>query len=380
MSSLLLGEHRGYIADVARLRAFERAIQLAVSPGDSVLDLGSGTGVLGLFALRAGARHVYAVDSSPMAAVARKVLRANGAADRSTVLRQHSLTVQLPERVDVVVADQLGAFGVEAGAFEAFADARLRHLKPGGTLIPGRIDHLLAPVDSTETWADVSFWDAPHSDVDVTAVSPLARNVRYFTTLPSDDLLGPAVRISSTDTGDPAALPIRGAQRLAIERPGTLHGVAAWFEAHLAEGISITNGPVADERLGRSHVFLPVDAPVEVVPGCSVEAEVHADPRSDVHRWTITVRDASDAELARSTHSSVDGTPVTREDLARARPDATPRTTPAGAAWQTVLALCDGATTRQEIEAVVAERHAALLPDDGAVSAFVARVLATDTE
>ncbi len=298
MSSLLLGEHRGYLADASRLRAFDRAIQHVVSPGDAVLDLGSGTGVLGLLALRAGARHVYAVDGSAMAAVARGVMRDNDAADRVTVVRAHSQTVTLPEAVDVVLADQLGAFGVEAGLCEAFADARRRHLAPDGTLVPGRVDLVLAPVESPERWAEVAFWDDAPLGIDLRSVAPLARNVRYFTTAAPGDLLGGAATVASVDPGHAAALPVTGRVELAIERPGTLHGLAGWFEAELAPGVVLTNSPLAADRIDRSHVFLPIEAPVPVHPGHRVRATMVADPRVDVHRWEVVVEDGKGQTLA----------------------------------------------------------------------------------
>src|SRR5215475_1775821 len=104
--SLVLDEHRQYLADAARVSAFRQAIEEIVTPGDVVLDLGAGTGILGLMACRAGAKRVY-----------------------------------------VVLADQIGRFGLESGILEYFGDARARFLKPDGLMVPSEIRLVVAPVE-----------------------------------------------------------------------------------------------------------------------------------------------------------------------------------------------------------------------------------------
>lgn len=63
------------LADSKRLDAYQLALNESVKPGDSVLDLGSGTGVLSYFAARAGASHILAVEESACAIVAEKLLK-----------------------------------------------------------------------------------------------------------------------------------------------------------------------------------------------------------------------------------------------------------------------------------------------------------------
>lgn len=46
-----------------------------------VLDVGCGTGILSLFAARAGAKRVIAVDASDIAKKARKIVETNGLED-----------------------------------------------------------------------------------------------------------------------------------------------------------------------------------------------------------------------------------------------------------------------------------------------------------
>ncbi len=53
-----LREHMGYVSDAHRLAIYRRAMVAVVKPGDVVLDLGAGTGILGVLACQAGAARV----------------------------------------------------------------------------------------------------------------------------------------------------------------------------------------------------------------------------------------------------------------------------------------------------------------------------------
>ena len=57
-----LDEHYGYLADPVKRERYRAAIEQAVRPGHIVMDLGCGSGLLGLMALRAGASQVLFVS------------------------------------------------------------------------------------------------------------------------------------------------------------------------------------------------------------------------------------------------------------------------------------------------------------------------------
>ena len=69
--------HRTMIRDEIRTMSFKRAIEAVVRPGDVVLDVGAGSGVLSMFAARAGAARVYAVEQTSMAVLAQELVAAN---------------------------------------------------------------------------------------------------------------------------------------------------------------------------------------------------------------------------------------------------------------------------------------------------------------
>jgi protein arginine N-methyltransferase 1 len=111
-----------------------------------------------------------------MIELARSVCRANGFQDRVTFIKGFSLHLDLPEKVDVVVGDQIGRFGFDAGVLEYFSDARERFLKPGGIMIPSRIDLCVAPVECPEIWNQVEFWNTNPAGFDFRPARSWAAN------------------------------------------------------------------------------------------------------------------------------------------------------------------------------------------------------------
>lgn len=130
----------------SRTEAYIQAVRAAVRPGDVVVDLGSGTGVFGVAALRAGAARVYAIEASPMAALVRRVAAANGVADRMTVVRGWSHGIRLPEPADLVVSELVGNEPLAEGILGTTADAVRRLLRPGGRLVPSGLRILATPM------------------------------------------------------------------------------------------------------------------------------------------------------------------------------------------------------------------------------------------
>ncbi len=131
--------HAAMLQDRVRTRAYLEAIAEAVHPGDVVVDLGTGTGILAIAAAKAGARRVYAVEHGPIAATAERLFADNDVADRVTLLRGLSTRVDVPEKADVLVTEIFGHDPFGERVIEYVRDAASRWLKPGGRVVPERL-------------------------------------------------------------------------------------------------------------------------------------------------------------------------------------------------------------------------------------------------
>ena len=106
--------HRRMLSDQVRLDAYRRAIEETVRPGDVVVDAGSGTGILALYAAKAGARKVYAIEQSDFADWSPVMAKHNGFGDVIQLVRGNFGEVELPEPADVLVTGTFGAWVAEA--------------------------------------------------------------------------------------------------------------------------------------------------------------------------------------------------------------------------------------------------------------------------
>ena len=71
--------HWAMVMDYYRNDTYDQAITKAVQKASAVLDIGSGTGLLSMFAARAGAKEIYTVEGTEaMADMAQRCLKKNG--------------------------------------------------------------------------------------------------------------------------------------------------------------------------------------------------------------------------------------------------------------------------------------------------------------
>ncbi|TYG66856.1 hypothetical protein ES288_D05G032300v1 [Gossypium darwinii] len=107
------GIHEEMLKDVVRTKTYQNVIyrNKFLFQNKVVLDVGAGTGILSLFCAKAGAAHVYAVECSHMADMAKQIVETNGLSDVVTVLKGKIEEIELPvAKVDIIISEWMGYF------------------------------------------------------------------------------------------------------------------------------------------------------------------------------------------------------------------------------------------------------------------------------
>lgn len=114
----------------------------------TVLDVGTGSGILAIWAAQAGARKVYAVEATKMCEHARHLVKANGLEGVVEIIEGSIEDVTLPEKVDVIISEWMGYFLLRESMFDSVICARDRWLKPTGVMYPSHARMWVAPIRS----------------------------------------------------------------------------------------------------------------------------------------------------------------------------------------------------------------------------------------
>ena len=128
---------------------YKQAIERHVKPGMVVIDAGAGTGVLAIFAAKAGARKVYAIEHSDMAERIQWLAEENGVAGQIQVVQANFAAVQLPEKADVLITETFGSWALAEGAAPELKHCIESNLKADGKCLPERVSLHLGAFDQT---------------------------------------------------------------------------------------------------------------------------------------------------------------------------------------------------------------------------------------
>lgn len=264
ISEFLIYDELAYLAmtnDERRNDAYRAAFAAKVRDR-VVLDVGTGPeALLARFCIEAGARKAYAVELLPEThAKAQRRLRELGLEDRIELILGDATQVSLPEHVDFLVSEIVGAIGGSEGAAVILNGAR-EHLAPHGEMIPTRARTLYAPVELPAALLDnLGFEPLPARYVDrIFEDAGYPFDLRLCAEgLSYAHLLAEPQTFEDLDFSNPRAGPVPPEYAYEAEhritRAGRLDGFLVWLTLDTGAGELI-------DILENRHCWLPVFLP-----------------------------------------------------------------------------------------------------------------------
>lgn len=234
------------VHDDRRNVAYAKALDHYIEPGMTVFEIGTGTGLLAMLAVRAGAAHVYTCENRrEVARAAREIIENNGMGGQITVIAKDAYAlrvgVDLPERCDVFVAEVVDNSLLGEGVLPLTEFARKHLLKPGAVLLPSVVSAVgyLVPGDIHRQYYSVG--DVLGFDLSAfNRFAPLEINASVL--LGSVLPLSEAMTLASFDLAADEHTESASVDFTAT-RDGIVDGLMRWLRLDFGNGIVFENAP-----------------------------------------------------------------------------------------------------------------------------------------
>ncbi|XP_043477095.1 protein arginine N-methyltransferase 1-B isoform X1 [Leptopilina heterotoma] len=131
--------------------------------GKIVLDIGCGTGILSMFAAKAGAARVIGIECSNIVEYAQKIVEANNLSKTISILKGKVEEVILPdgiEKVDIIISEWMGYCLFYESMLDTVLFARDKWLREDGMLFPDKATLFICGIEDRQYKDEkINWWD-----------------------------------------------------------------------------------------------------------------------------------------------------------------------------------------------------------------------------
>lgn len=240
--------HFEMLNDEERNSAFERALSKAITPSTTVLDIGSGSGLLAMMAARAGAKETISCEMiTPIAELAQYTVACNGYADKIIILDKKStdmrIGVDMMKKADLLVTETVDCGLLGEGIIPTITHARENLLKEDARIIPKAATIIAAVVESKQllslNYADkaAGFDVSPINQYATAGYFPVRSGAFNYV------LLAEPFEVFRFDFTKGVIASDSKLISVPVKREGVCHAILFWFDMQLDNDISISNRP-----------------------------------------------------------------------------------------------------------------------------------------
>jgi predicted RNA methylase len=261
--------------DYERNNAYSKAIKRAIKNNENVLEIGTGSGLLSMMAVDAGAKKVITCEvSETISETARKIIANNGYSDRIKVINKKSTHIdinsELGEKADIIISEILSSEFVGEGVQQSLSDANRRLLKENGIMIPEAGEIKIALLESSPEIEKELFVQKVNG-YDLSEFNNIMRskcNVQYLGRKTKTSFLSKAKTPFSFNFYNKNIIN-RQEKILEIEafKSGICLGLISWLSLDLYENICFENNPTEICTSGWVNPIYKFNQPLKMLKG-----------------------------------------------------------------------------------------------------------------
>jgi len=281
------GIHEEMLKDQVRTRTYQNAIlqNPDLFKGKIVLDVGCGTGILSLFAAKAGAKHVYGIEMSSIAEQATQIVLDNNYQQQVTIIRGKVEEVELPvDKVDIIVSEWMGYLLLYESMLDTVLYARDKWLNQGGLILPDKASLYLAAIEDGEYRNEkIDFWENVYG-FDMRCIRKIAMTEPLVDNVDREQICTQTCRLITIDimTVQKSDLAFTAPFELRATRNDYIHAIVAWFDVSFTQchkPLSFTTSPEARNTHWKQTVFYLTDV-LTINKGESVKGMIKCVPNA----------------------------------------------------------------------------------------------------
>ncbi|KAI0898375.1 protein arginine N-methyltransferase 1 [Annulohypoxylon nitens] len=285
------GIHEEMLKDEVRTKSYMNAIlqNKHLFKDKVVLDVGCGTAILSMFAVKAGAKHVIGVDMSTIIFKAKEIVKVNGMEDKITLIQGKMEEIELPfPKVDIIISEWMGYFLLYESMLDTVLYARDKYLNHDGLIFPDKATIFICGIEDGEYKDEkIGFWDNvygfDYSPLKETALAePLVDTVEVKAAV-TDPVSVLTLDLYKCTTAD---LAFRIPFKLSARRGDFIHALVAWFDIDFTachKHIRFSTGPHTKYTHWKQTVFY-LDQVLTVLQGEEIELVLDVKPNEKNRR------------------------------------------------------------------------------------------------
>jgi protein arginine N-methyltransferase 1 len=302
------GIHEEMLKDSVRTGSYRSAI---INNGHlfkdkTVLDVGCGTGILSMFAAKAGAKHVVGIDMSNIIDQAQKIIEANGFKDTITLVKGKLEEAELPmDKFDIIISEWMGYFLLYESMLDTVLLARDKYLKQGGLIFPDTATLYMAAIEDQDYKEEkINFWDNVYG-FDYSCIKDIALREPLVDTVEMKAVVTDPCPIKHINllTAKKEDLTFEAPFSLTATRNDYVHAFLAWFDISFEcthKKVQFSTGPHAQYTHWKQTVFY-TPTTMTVSEGQKIAGRISCAPNAKNNRdldIAISYKTGQDAETS----------------------------------------------------------------------------------